>query len=275
MRSRPFRSFLLVLLAAGISVLGSSCSDDEDDDAALNLDMVLIPAGSFTMGDASGTTEPNERPAHTVSVNAFFMSSMEISQALYEQVIGFNPSQSKGKSKPVEKVTWYDALRFCNALSTRDGFQPVYTDIDGNLTADFSADGYRLPTEAEWEYACRAGTTTPYYTGSTKADLDRCAWYSGNAGDAPRDRGLKEANSFGLYDMHGNVYEWCWDWYGSSYYSESVNSNPRGPAVGQQKICRGGSWFVFEYGCRSSFRSMLEPEYPGIDIGFRIVRTAG
>jgi len=266
------RTFLLLPLIV-LSLLTASCSDDDDEGPA-RPEMLLIPAGSFTMGDERGIFEANERPSRTVSLDAFYMSKTEITQAQYQDIIGANPSSSMASAQPVEKVTWYDALRFCNALSKSEGLEPVYSDIDGNLSADFSANGYRLPTEAEWEYACRAGTTTRYYTGESVGDLGRCAWFSGNADGHPRNAGQLEANTFGLQDMHGNVFEWCWDWYGANYYGQAENTNPRGPEGGEEKVCRGGSWFVYEYGCRASFRSMLEPDLSGIDIGFRVVRRA-
>jgi len=269
-----FRTALLPLLLVAGLVVSVACSDDDDGADPASFTMKSIPAGSYTMGDASNSHETNERPARTVSVKAFYMSQLEVSQALYQQVMGENPSKNKGDNLPVESMTWYDALKFCNALSVRDGYTPVYSDIDGNEKADFNANGYRLPTEAEWEYACRAGSTTLYSSGSALADLERCAWFSGNADARTHDRGKREANSFGLYDMHGNVFEWCWDWYRPDYYSQSVNNNPKGPDSGTQKVCRGGSYFVWQYGCRSSFRSMLEPEFPGPDIGIRLVRNA-
>lgn len=258
-----------------LPLFGAACSDDDDENGgSTSIDMELIPAGSFTMGDARGIYEQNERPARTVSLDAFYMSRTEITQQQYEDVMGANPSSSKAAKQPVEKVTWHDALRFCNALSEREGLQAVYADIGGNLTADFTANGFRLPTEAEWEYACRAGTSTTYYTGETVADLSRCAWFTGNADGRPHDVGQLEANDFGLHDMHGNVFEWCWDWFAPGYYAQAENDNPRGPEGGEEKVCRGGSWFVYHYGCRSAFRSMLDPELSGIDIGFRIVRRA-
>ena len=120
----------------------------------------------------------------------------------------------------------------------------------------------------------RAGTSTPYYTGSSKADLAKAGWYSGNAGGGTNHVAGLEANSFGLYDMHGNVFEWVWDWYDANYYHQDENNNPTGPEGGQERVCRGGSYFVFEYGCRSTFRSMLEPGFKSRDIGFRVVRNA-
>lgn len=267
------RSLLILLAFLVAPLIFNACSDDDGDGPA-DATMVLVPAGNYQMGDDNANYEPNERPARTVAINAFFISKTEVTQALYQSVIGANPSHNKGDRRPVENVTWFEALEFCNALSRRDGYTEVYSDITGNLQADFSADGYRLPTEAEWEFACRGGTTTPYYTGSSKADLEKAGWYSGNANGTTHDVSDLEANTHGIHDMHGNVFEWCWDWFSAAYYQQGENNNPRGPSGGEERVCRGGSYFVFEYGCRSSFRSMLTPQYKSRDIGIRLARTA-
>lgn len=267
-------SALLLAFSCSLLIAAGCSSDDGDGPVDLNLDMALIPAGTFTMGDQAGAGVANETPTRSVSVNAFFMSKHEISQRVYQEVMGANPSYNKGDNRPVENITWFKALEFCNALSARQGYEMCYVDINGNVSVEMGANGYRLPTEAEWEYGCKAGTASSYYTGNSKADLESAGWYSGNGGGTTHDVGKLRANNFGLFDMHGNVFEWCWDWFKSDYYQDGQNNNPLGPAGGSDRVCRGGSYFVFEFGCRSSFRSMLKPSIPSRDIGFRVVRKA-
>jgi len=194
----------------------------------------------------------------------------------------------------VNGVSWYDVLVFCNRLSMLAGVTPVYslggsTDpaLWGNapssnsttwnaVTVNWSAGGYRLPTEAEWEYACRAGTTTTYYTGIAEgAALQAAAWYGANSGSRTHQVGLKTPNAWGAYDMHGNVYEWCWDWYGSGYYyAQSPENDPTGPASGTNRVRRGGCWGNLAQNLRSAYRGFDTPSGRYNSIGFRLVRSA-
>ena len=178
------------------------------------------------MGDTAGDGFDNERPVHTVTVSTFYIGKYEVTQGLYESVMGANPSEFKGDNNlPVENVTWYNAVSFCNKLSEKEGRQAVYT-IDGTtVTADWSKNGYRLPTEAEWEYAAKGGNGSPgnyLYAGSN--NVDDVAWYSGNSSNTPHVVGKAKPNGLGIYDMSGNVWEWCWDWY--SDYSSEAQSDP-------------------------------------------------
>jgi formylglycine-generating enzyme required for sulfatase activity len=244
--------------------------------------MVLIPAGSFRMGDLTGTGYDREKPVHKVTISRpFLMSRLEVTQELYESVMGSNPSHFKGAKLPVEKVSWNDAVEFCNALSRKEGLKPCYSGKGKDVVCDFSANGYRLPTEAEWEFAARAGTDTDFHNGKMKHAgktpldpvLGRSGWYEGNAGRKSHPVGGKEANAFGLHDMHGNVAEWCWDFYSAKYYNESPSKDPRGPVKGPRRILRGGGWYSDAKGCRSAFRVGSMPEFTDYYNGIRLVRT--
>ena len=160
----------------------------------------------------------------------------------------------QGNDYPVVCVSWNDAVSFCTWLSEKTG------------------ETYRLPTEAEWEYACRAGTETSYYTGNSESDLGSAGWYKSNSDLKTRPVGQKKANAFGLYDMYGNVCEWCNDWFDSGYYSQSPSNNPTGPSSGSYRVMRSGSWINSARYCRSAYRNWYTPTYTNYNLGFRVVR---
>jgi len=235
--------------------------------------MVEIPAGSFMMGSPSseGNRESDERQHRVEITQGFMLSSTEVTQAQYEFVTGSNPGDVKSADRPVEQVSWLDAVQFCNTLSAREDLSPAYRISGDSVTWDHLANGYRLLTEAEWEYSCRAGTTTAYCTGGGESDLTRAGWYSGNAGNETHPVGKKKPNAWSLYDMHGNVWEWCWDWYGEDG-SES-QSDPRGAAGGSGRVVRGGGWDADARYCRSADRSWLAPSSKLYALGFRVARS--
>ena len=239
--------------------------------------MVSIPAGTFMMGSPSYEEgrDDDEGPIHEVRMSPFCMAKTEVTQAKWAEVMGGNPSHFSGcgGSCPVEQVSWFDAVRFCNELSSRDGLTPCYRISGESVTWDRSANGYRLPTEAEWEYACRAGTMTRFYTGNTEQDLSRAGWYDGNSGDRTHPVGEKARNAWGLYDMHGNVWEWCWDWLGP--YGSGTVSDPEGPGGGSNRVLRGGSWNNLARSCRAAFRIRHEPGFRRASNGFRLSRSGG
>ena len=239
------------------------------------IEMVLIPSGSYQMGNARG--QEDEKLVHTVSVDAFLMDKYEVTQAEFDKYQLPNPSHFKGPTLPVEQVTWVQAAVYCNARSKAEGLSPCYN--EDTAACNFEADGYRLPTEAEWEYACRAGTDTGYSFDGDSRKLMEYAWFADNAGKKTHPVGQKNPNPWGLYDMHGNVAEWCNDVYDKSYYSNSPGVNPRGPSEGKQNVLRGGAWKSAADALRSSYRLSENPGFSDAclardAIGFRCVRKA-
>lgn len=191
------------------------------------------------------------------------MAKFTTTQEQYQQVMGTNPSNFKGPKLPVETVSWDDAQEFCKKLSERTaGVSPAQTGAGGTPAV-------RLPTEAEWEFACRAGTTTTYYTGDAETDLGRAAWYDANSGGTTHPVGQKDPNAFGLHDMHGNVLEWVQDYYAGKYYADSPPIDPKSPASGGVRVLRGGGLVYDPYNCRAARRGYGDPDGPDTYCGFR------
>jgi acetoin utilization deacetylase AcuC-like enzyme/formylglycine-generating enzyme required for sulfatase activity len=237
------------------------------------VEMVVIPAGLFEMGDDKGS--PDEKPAHKVWVNSFLMDKCEVPQEEFRKHQISDPSHFKNPKNPLEQMNWSDAAMYCNDRSYAEGLQECYN--EKTWDCNFMANGYRLPTEAEWEYACRAGTNTQYSFGNDARSLAEYAWFTQNSSEKTHLIGQKKPNQWGLYDMYGNVTEWCNDWYQKDYYKNSPQRNPTGPAKGKERVLRGGSWSSTAQACRSTYRS----SDPAIDdtclssstIGFRCVRN--
>jgi formylglycine-generating enzyme required for sulfatase activity len=249
-------------------------------------DMVHIQGGTFTMG--SPPNEPkrnkNEGPQRQITISSFYMSKYEVTQKEYQDIMKTYPSKFNGDNLPVEQVTWYDAVEYCNKRSQREGLTPAYIinkgqkdpnnktnydNIKWTVTWNRNANGYRLPTEAEWEYACRAGTSTAYNTGATiNGDT---GWYKVNSYKATSPVGQKPANAWGLYDMHGNVLEWCWDWFAE--YLRTTQTDPQGEVSGISRVLRGGSWDDSAVNIRSAYRWDKHPSYKNSSVGFRVARN--
>jgi eukaryotic-like serine/threonine-protein kinase len=255
-----------------------------------SIEMVTIPAGEFLMGSPAGEpgARADERPQHRVRIaHAFQLGKNKVTQAQFEEVMGHNPSAFRAggvhaaqvagidtKQHPVESISWESAVAFCNRLSERHGLTPYYK-IDGGRVSVRGGSGYRLPTEAEWEYACRAGTRTRWPFGDDVKELGRFAWFADNARGCTHPVGLKEANAFGLCDMLGNVPEWCWDRYDENYYKDSPEIDPPGAGKGEARVYRGGGWNLPAGQTRAAARHTLGPTYAVLTIvGLRVARNA-
>ncbi len=257
--------------------------------------LVYIPGGTFTMGRTTGSGDSNELPTHSVTLNSFYMGKYEVTQAEYSQYMqpssSWTSSYGLGGNYPAYYVSWYAILKYCNLRSMAEGLTPVYsisgstnpanwgTPISWNTAwnwaiCNWSANGYRLPTEAEWEYAARGATNTPDYLYSGSNDINVVAgYYDNNTPYGSKPVGAKAPNVLGLYDMSGNVYEWCWDWYSDTYYSSSPSNNPTGPASGSCRVLRGGLWNS-SASCRVAHRRFIFPYRGEYYIGFRLCRSA-
>jgi len=226
------------------------------------MELVRVPGGRFRMGSPGSEKGrySDEGPVHEVYVDGFWMGKYEVTQEQWERVMGSgsNPSRYKGRNHPVENVSWNDAHELVQKLNQREG-----------------SGKFRLPTEAEWEYACRAGSPGKYCFGDDERPLSRYAWYRGNSGGGTHPAGRLDPNDFGLYDMHGNVWEWCSDWYDPDYYGNSPRSNPRGPSSGSYRVLRGGGWYYSAGICRSAYRNLNSPDTRRNDYGFRLVLSPG
>jgi formylglycine-generating enzyme required for sulfatase activity len=251
-----------------------------------DITLKLIPTGSFLMGSPDGEGEEDERPQHRVTISRpFYLGIHPVTQGQYVRLMSQNPSwfasTGEGNAKvagmdtsrfPVEDVSWYDAVRFCNALSQAEGLDPSYK-IHGDRVENGGGDGFRLPTEAEWEYACRAGTSSPYGFQGGEEEFPHYAWFDENSGGRTHAVGEARANNFGLHDMHGNVWEWTWDTYWSDYYARSPEIDPAGPTAAADRVVRGGSWINSADGARSAYRSRGTPDHRSIHLGFRVARV--
>ncbi|MBX2890943.1 MAG: formylglycine-generating enzyme family protein [Saprospiraceae bacterium] len=258
--------------------------------APLHFRMVRVPAGTFRMGSPDNDPDADryEKPQHTVRLDGFWLAETPVTQALWEAVTGDNPAYFKGPQRPVEQVSWFDAAVFCNALSQLTDRPPAYLtpagkpygwdgkawtlanagDVRSPLSKGEGAGerpGYRLPTEAEWEHAAREGAGSDFrYCGSDL--LNQVGWYGDNSGGETHDVALLLPNALGLYDLSGNVYEWCEDWWGD--YSAEAKENPRGPEQGVFRVLRGGHWGGYPQDCRPAYRLNYEPVRRGINLGF-------
>ncbi len=267
--------------------LRATDSDGDRDSTSITLDVdphgygnfVFIPRGTFTMGSPAGELgRDSDEVQHSVTLSrGFWISQIEVTEALWDSVTG-TPSASQ---LPKRTISWGQAVAFCNALSTQKGLTPAYSGSGSTWTWNRSANGYRLPTEAEWEYACRAGTTTAFANGGITNGADNCdwdptlnaiGWYCGNSSMAIQAAGMKAANAWGLKDMHGNAWEFCWDRY--EPYPTGHVTDPAGPGSGADAVVRGGCYSRPAFACRSANRDVLGVGHGGdFNFGFRLARS--
>jgi len=247
--------------------------------------MVAVTCGTFNMGDPSYAT-----PVHSVTLSSYYIGKYEVTQTEWVATMGTNPSYFTGDlNRPVEQVSWYDIMVYCNKRSIAESLTPCYT-INGSTdpavwgtvptyynttwdaaTCDWTAKGYRLPTEAEWEFAARGGNSSNGYTYSGSNTIGDVAWYNENSGYTTHAFGTKAPNELGIYDMSGNVWEWNWDWYES--YTSSAQTDPHGATTGTDRVLRGGSCYYFGLSCRVANRINNYPFSDSYGSGFRLART--
>jgi formylglycine-generating enzyme required for sulfatase activity len=252
---------------------------------SLGMTFVRVEPGEFLMGstneqighlvrlfpDSQPEWFKNELPQHAVKITrAFLLGVHAVTQIQFRKVVGLNPSRLTGADDlPVENVSWLDAVNFCNRMSVQENRVPCYQ-INGLEVTIVGGNGYRLPNESEWEYACRAGSATIYPFGDDKGELGEHAWYSGNADAKSHPVGRKRPNAWGFHDMLGNIWEWCADWYDGNYYRSSPPDDPQGPTRASQRVVRGGGWGDDPWVCRPGPRSSVSPGLRGSDLGFRV-----
>ena len=251
--------------------------------------MVWVEGGPFEMGSEA---YDDEKPIHSVELNSFYLCRYPVTQALWEAVTGNNPSEVQHPQRPIEQISWYDAVAFCNALSERQGYRPAYAidrerkdpnnqhSYDGvkwTVWLNENADGYRLPTEAEWEYAARGGRYARPFDYAGSPNPNEVAWWGRNSQDISQPVGLCPPNALGLYDLSGNVREWVWDWYDSAYYQQLAQGPqpapaPAGPDSGEVRGVRGGSWINYDNLLRVAYRVNDNPNNRNYNFGCRLCR---
>ena len=274
---KKFKFIAFLLFATMLSVNLTSCGDDDEPGdipgtqgsdkkeitvEGVSFNMIKVKGGTFLMGSDDSEAADDEKPVHSVTLSDYYIGETEVTQELWEAVMGANPSDFSGSNKPVECVSWDDCQEFIAKLNDLTGLE------------------FRLPTEAEWEYAARGGNKSLSYEYAGSNTIGEVAWYDDNAYDVGESSpdygthpvGTKSPNELGIYDMSGNVKEWCIDRYGRSYYSSSLSTNPRGPTSGYYRVHRGGGWYNFAQNCRVSDRNYDTPSYRYYSIGFRLVR---
>jgi formylglycine-generating enzyme required for sulfatase activity len=273
MRRYKMNKIITVLSISAIIISAVSCGKKSDTSvkdikSKSGVEMVSLPGGEFIMGDGAD--------AHKVKLSPFHIDKYEVTQEMFKKIELPNPSHFKGDKYPVEMVAWVNAAVYCNERSLEEGLVPCYN--EDTWECNYEANGYRLPTEAEWEYAARAGSRDKYFFGNEQKNLKNYAIYSKNSSGKTAPAGSRKPNPWGLYDMYGNVAEWCNDVYAADYYKSSPSADPRGPKAGKERVLRGGSWNdpeeFFSSAARAMDGSINDACILRDTIGFRCVRKA-
>lgn len=293
------KRFILCCLLLLCTIIGTfACAEKESETTPtqpdLTSDMIHVQGGTFMMGTNEG--EDSEKPMHNVTVNSFYIGKYEVTKKDWQELMGsWDPDPQDtfgiGDNYPVYWASWNAVIKYCNLRSLAEGLNPVYriagsTDSEewgpvpneenelwDSVTCDWNANGYRLPTEAEWEFAARGGNKSNGYKYSGSNELHKVAWYEDNSAGNIHPVGMKQANELGIHDMSGNLWEWCWDWYNEGYYSQSPSSDPRGASSGYGRVLRGGSFLHNANGCRVEERSGCPPYNDQGSFTFRLCRS--
>lgn len=246
---------------------------------AVNTKMIPVKGGTFHMGSDHYTARDPEKPVHEVTVGSFYMSRYEVTFAEFDRYCkdtGRSKPHDWGRgrgNKPVSSVNWFDAVSYCNWLSKKEGLTPCYSQKNKKVLCNFEADGYRLPTEAEWEYAARGGQNKENFQYAGSDNHKSVSWNRYNSKGSPHTVGTKKPNSLGLYDMTGNISEWCWDYCDKKYYSVSPRKDPTGPEASIYRVQRGGDYGASPYLCRVTMRGAVGGGTINGNSGFRVVRS--
>lgn len=272
------KNYLFILLLS-IAFFLTSGSNSQN---LVNPDMIKISGGTYLMGskDKDNSADTDEQKQHEVKINSFELSKFEVTVWQWRAFVKATKSKMPEKPSwdwkdnfPINQITWEQAIDYCNWLSKEEKLQPVYSKKGPNYIFNIKANGYRLPTEAEWEYAAKGGklSKATKYSGGDNADI--IAWHKANSNKAPHTIGTKLPNELGIYDMSGNVWEWCWDWYNEEYYKREKNNNPTGPEMGEKRTVRGGSWDSKLNYLRPANRISTYPNQTHEFYGFRVAKS--
>ena len=277
---RNFIFILFILMSFQLLSTPNALNPDntgsvETEGQTFSIDMVYVEGGTLTMGDTSNGGGVYKKHTRQVTVPSFYLGKFEVTQKQWVEVMGSNISHWKGNDLPVEGISSYECLVFCNKLSLKEGLTPCYTGERSMTDCNWSANGYRMPTEAEWQFAAIGGKLSHDYKYSGSDTLDNVAWYKNNSGSKTHPVGLKQPNELGIYDMTGNVKEWCWDWSGGGeYYSDNPVFNPKGPEASTERVIRGGSWSSTIKNCQVEYRDSDVPDHRySRNYGFRVCRN--